>query len=133
MTVSVKDIRVKISPAMINAYVAKKGIDTRFMPFDIKENIYDVRFQTSDKSSVPDERCTMDDINKELERFKVIADRVRDSPLYVKSFDKQKVGMAFETDEDSTALDSIDEVRKNATKIEADVPKAKDRFRWYDS
>jgi len=132
MTVFVKDIRVQISEKMIDAYVAKKGIDTAFQPYDIKQNVWDVRFIASNKSPVINERLTMDDVNKELERFKVIADRVRDSPLYVKSFDKQKVGVAFESREDNRALDSIDDVRKNAANmsVEADVPKNKNQIRW---
>ena len=135
MTVAVKDIRVRISPKMIDSYVSKKGIDTVFKPYDISQNIYDVRFQTSDKSSVVSERCFAEDIDREIERFKIIGDRIRDSPLYVKTFDKQKVGFAFECNEDDGALDSIDEVRKNAKtmNVEREVPKGEKQIRWYDT
>jgi hypothetical protein len=134
MTVTVKDIRVRISPDMIDSYVSKKGIDTVFKPYDLSQNIYDVRFQTSDKSSVPLERCFKEDVEKEIEKFKVIGDRIRDSPLYVKSFDKQKVVFAFECNEDDHALDSIDDVRKTSKtmNVEKEVPKGEKQIRWYD-
>jgi len=134
LTVSIKDIRLKISQDQIDAYVPKRGIDAVFKPYDIKNNIFDARFLTSDKSSVPEERLTIDDINKELEKLNVVTDRLRDSPLYVKSFDKRKINMVFETREDNRALDTIDDVRKGAKNmtVEKDVPQGQNQIRWQD-
>ena len=134
MTVSIKDIRIKITQDQIDNLVTKRGIDSVFKPYDIENNIYDARFMTSDKSSVPSERLTIDDINKELEKLNVVTDRLRDSPLYVKSFDKRKINMVFETREDNKALDTIDDVRKDAKNmtVENDVPKGQNQIRWQD-
>lgn len=133
MTVSVKDIRIRITEDEIHKYVSKTGIESAFIPVDLTQNIWDARFMTSDKNPVPAERCTMDDIEKELEKFQILSES-KDPTLYVKTFDKQKVGMAFETREDSPALDSIDEVRSNAKNmtVEEDVPKGEKQIRWYD-
>jgi len=132
MTVSLADIRIKIDRKSIHSYVSKKGIDAVFKPYDLAQNIYDLRLQTSDKNPVVSERCFKEDVNKEIEKFKIISDRMRDSPLYVKSFDKRKVGFTFETDNYNKSLDSIDEVRKNAKNILPEMPLAQNQIRWAD-
>lgn len=137
LTISFKDIRVQLPPEKIDSYIPKKrGIDAIWKPYDLANNIYDVRLMASDKSSEINERLTMDDINKELERFRnfIISDSMKDSPLYVKSFDKQKISMVFETREDNKALDTIDDVRKGAKNmtVESDVPKGAHQIRWQD-
>ena len=134
MTVSVKDIRVRITPENIHKYVSPPGIDSIFKPVEPENFIYDVRLQTSDLSPVPSERRTMEDLEKECEKFEILTERLRDSTLYIKSFDKSKVGFAFESDENNHALDSIDQVRSNAENInvEKDVPQDAKQIRWYD-
>ena len=119
---------------MMEKYVPKRGIDVGFKPYDIQNSIYDARFQTSSLNPNIKERNFNEDIERELERFKIVADRVRDSPIYVKSFDKRKVRYTFETNSGSRSLDSIDEVRKNAINLtaEKEVPKDKDQIRWID-
>ena len=136
MTVSIKDIRLKISEEQIDALVARRGIDSVFKPFDKENNIYDARFFTSNKSSVPAERLTIDDINKELDRLKlkIVTESPKDSPLYVKTFNKRRMSMVFETQEDNHAIDTIDDVRKGARNmsVEHDVPKGQNQIRWQD-
>ena len=114
MTVTVKDARIKITRDEIRRLSGCRGIDMVFKPYDRSQSIYDLRLQATDMTSVPLERKYREDVEKQLENFNIIADRMRDSPLYVKSFDKQKCEFYFETNDANKALDSIDEVRKNA-------------------
>lgn len=118
MTVTIKDLRVKISREQIQKYRGQKGVDRIWKPYDINQNIWDLRLQTSDKSSVPVERKFKEDVEKQVYDFKEISSRMRDSPLYVKSFDKRKSAFYFQHDEDSHTLDSIDEVRSHAQKMQ---------------
>jgi hypothetical protein len=56
---------------------------------------------------------------------------MRDSPLYIKSFDKRKVTMTHFNKIDDPVLDSIDEVRKRAK--QAQDSKDPNWQQWNDS
>lgn len=117
MVISVKDIRVKISPELIKKYKGVAGIDRTWVPYDLPNNIYDVRLTASDQYPHPDERHVNEDLEKELEKLKIVGDRIRDSPLYVKTFDKQKVSMQFFHHMSDEILDPIDNVRSKARQV----------------
>lgn len=80
----------------------------------------------TDKSSVPGERKFNEDVDARIDDFKEISSRMRDSPLYVKSFDKRTCAAYFHADENDHALDSIDEIRSNAMKMQ------NNQIQWVD-
>ena len=117
MTINVRDVRIKISPELIKKYKGAAGIDRTWVPYDPANNIYDVRLTASDQYPHPDERHVNEDLEKELEKLKIVGDRIRDSPLYVKTFDKQKVSMQFFHNMSDEILDPIDNVRSKARQV----------------
>jgi len=132
MTVNVKDIRIRITPELINRFRGTAGIDRTWKPVDPENNIYDVRLTASDTYPNPDERHFKEDVERELEKFKIIGDRIRDSPLYVKTFDKQKVSMTHFHNLDDKALDAIDNVRSIAKRPEGPRNKDPQFKQWVD-
>lgn len=105
-------IRVKSNEINLRKYTAPKGIDWIVKPYDVDNGLYDILFQTSDKNPEPSERHTQEDLDREVEKFRV-AGTVRDTPFKTKTFGN-KAGFTFSTMEDDKNLDSIDDVRSKA-------------------